>query len=326
MENIQKTFVITTGEPSGIGPDILIKLVQRRWPVRLVTISDPFLLIERAKSLNLRLNLIPYSKSYSIHLQPRRSIYIKPIQLRHPVIPGKLDKRNSKYVIEMLRKSCFGCLRGDFDGIITGPVHKGIINDCGTQFTGHTEFLASLCNIERTVMLLVSNTLKVAFLTTHVSLRDVPNLINVKSLTDTLLILHNEISSIFNIPNPIIHVCGLNPHAGEQGYFGKEEIEVISPTISALNKKGLNVHGPFPADSIFQKENLKHIDVVLAMYHDQGMPVLKNIGFFHSVNLTLGLPFIRTSVDHGTALQIAGTSEVEESSMIEALKLAIEIS
>lgn len=327
MNNRQKAFVITTGEPSGIGPDILVKLVQRKWPVKLVTFSDPDLLEERSRDLNLKLNLIPYSKkSLEYARQDKGSIYIEPIRLRTPVKPGQLKKQNSEYVIEMLQKSCLGCLKGDFLGMVTGPVHKGIINDYGVKFTGHTEFLARLCNVRKTVMLLVSKSMKVAFVTTHIPLKKVPKMINVENLTRTLLILHKKIKSIFNIHNPIIHVCGLNPHSGEQGYFGKEEVDVISPTISTLNRNGLNIHGPFPADSIFQKENIKNFDVALAMYHDQGMPVIKSSEFFHSVNMTLGLPFIRTSVDHGSALHIAGTGKAIESSMIEALKLAIKIS
>ncbi|WMY96532.1 MAG: 4-hydroxythreonine-4-phosphate dehydrogenase PdxA [Arsenophonus sp.] len=321
-KNINR-IIITPGEPSGVGPDILIQIAQHNWPVQLVVCADPDLLKSRAKLLNLELKIYPLDLNNKT--QAAKTLTVLPIKLPVPVIPGQLNKENSIYVIETLRRACDGCINGEFSGLVTGPVHKAIINDAGIPFTGHTEFLSKRSKVKKVVMMLTTKKLKIALATTHIPLKEVPNAITFKNLQETIYILHKELKSKFKIHTPNIYVCGLNPHSGEYGYIGNEEIEIIIPVIRKLRCEGLKVYGPFPADTLFQEKYLNKADVILTMYHDQGLPVLKHKSFNHAINITLGLPFIRTSVDHGTAIELAGTIKANTNSFILALKLAIKM-
>ena len=325
MKNQTKPIVITPGEPAGVGPDLLIQLAQTSWPVELVACADPDLLLARAKTLGLPLNLNEYSPSKHTDIQVPASLSILPIQLSKPATAGHLDVLNGEYVTQTLARASDGCLKGEFSALVTGPVHKGIINDAGIPFSGHTEFFAQRSHCDRVVMMLATQELRVALATTHLPLKDVSDAITQQSLNEVITILHHDLQSKFGIDNPRIYVCGLNPHAGEGGHMGTEEIETIEPALSNLRSKGINLIGPLPADTLFQPKYLDHADAVLAMYHDQGLPVLKYQGFGRAVNITLGLPFIRTSVDHGTALDLAGTGHADAGSFITALKLAIQM-
>ncbi|HHR6129617.1 TPA: 4-hydroxythreonine-4-phosphate dehydrogenase PdxA [Providencia alcalifaciens] len=324
MNKQNKPIVITPGEPAGVGPDLLIQLAQQVWPVELVACADPDLLLQRAKILNLPLTLREYDAK-----QPQTSVAgqlsIVPVSLSAPAEAGKLDVRNGEYVTETLARACDGCLNGEFSAVVTGPVHKGIINDAGIPFSGHTEFFADRSHCDRVVMMLATQELRVALATTHLPLKDVSEAITQQSLHEVIAILHHDLQTKFGIENPHIYVCGLNPHAGEGGHMGMEEIETIIPALETLRKQGITLIGPLPADTLFQPKYLTDADAVLAMYHDQGLPVLKYQGFGRAVNITLGLPFIRTSVDHGTALELAGTGQADAGSFITALKLAIQM-
>ncbi|CAG9428013.1 4-hydroxythreonine-4-phosphate dehydrogenase [Providencia alcalifaciens] len=324
MNKQNKPIIITPGEPAGVGPDLLIQLAQQAWPVELVACADPDLLIQRAKALNLPLTLREYDAK-----QPQTSVAgqlsIVPVSLSVLAEAGKLDVRNGEYVTETLARACDGCLNGEFSAIVTGPVHKGIINDAGIPFSGHTEFFADRSHCDRVVMMLATQELRVALATTHLPLKDVSEAITQQSLHEVITILHHDLQTKFGIENPHIYVCGLNPHAGEGGHMGMEEIETIIPALESLRKQGITLIGPLPADTLFQPKYLTDADAVLAMYHDQGLPVLKYQGFGRAVNITLGLPFIRTSVDHGTALELAGTGQADAGSFITALKLAIQM-
>lgn len=317
--------VITPGEPAGVGPDLVIALAQQAWPAELVVCADPALLLERAALLQLPLTLREYQPD--IHAQPQaeKTLTILPIKLYSKALPGQLDVNNGAYVVETLARACDGCLRGEFAALITGPVHKGIINDAGVPFTGHTEFFAERSHRERVVMMLATEELRVALATTHLPLLDVPAAITPQTLTEVITILNHDLRTKFGIDEPQIYVCGLNPHAGEGGHMGREEINVIIPTLESLRQQGIHLIGPLPADTLFQPKYLDHADAVLAMYHDQGLPVLKYQGFGRAVNITLGLPFIRTSVDHGTALDLAATGIADVGSFRTALNLAIKM-
>ncbi|WP_457914693.1 4-hydroxythreonine-4-phosphate dehydrogenase PdxA [Candidatus Hartigia pinicola] len=325
MKKINKPIVITPGEPAGIGPELLIHLIQDFWPVQLVACASPELLLQRAQQLNLPLILKTYTSSCINDAHYPGVLSILPIRLNAPVKVGKLNIVNSSYVINTLSRACDGCLHGEFSAIVTGPVHKGIINDAGILFSGHTEFFANRSLCRRVVMMLATVKLRVALATTHIPLKEVSDAITQQSLRDVISILHNELQTKFNIKQPNIYICGLNPHAGEGGHIGMEEITTIIPVIKFLQENGLNLIGPLPADTLFQPKYLKNADVILAMYHDQALPVLKYQGYGEAVNITLGLPFIRTSVDHGTALELAGTGHASVSSFIAALKLAIQM-
>ncbi|AMA64970.1 4-hydroxythreonine-4-phosphate dehydrogenase [Candidatus Arsenophonus lipoptenae] len=325
MKKMTNTIVLTTGEPSGIGPDLLIQLVQQDWPVQLVTIADPELLLNRANQLGLKLELIRYSSKLQNKGQSAKSLMILPVKLPEPVKLGQFSKQNSSYVIETLSKACDGCISGEFAGLVTGPIHKGIINDAGIPFTGHTEFLAKKSKVKTVVMMLVIETFRVALVTTHLPIKEVADQITFENLQQVIYILNSELQYKFRIKSPSIYICGLNPHAGEGGHIGREEIDTIIPVIKKLRNEGLQLHGPFPADTLFQCKYINKADVILAMYHDQGLPVLKYCGFNNSVNITLGLPFIRTSVDHGTAIELVGTGNANVNSLTNALKLAIRI-
>jgi 4-hydroxythreonine-4-phosphate dehydrogenase len=317
--------VITPGEPAGVGPDLVIALAQQAWPAELVVCADPALLLERAALLQLPLTLREYQPDVAAQPQAEKTLTILPIKLHSKALPGQLDVNNGAYVVETLARASDGCLRGEFAALITGPVHKGIINDAGVPFTGHTEFFAERSHRDRVVMMLATEELRVALATTHLPLLDVPAAITPQTLTEVITILDHDLRTKFGIDEPQIYVCGLNPHAGEGGHMGREEIDVIIPTLESLRQQGIHLIGPLPADTLFQPKYLEHADAVLAMYHDQGLPVLKYQGFGRAVNITLGLPFIRTSVDHGTALDLAATGIADVGSFRTALNLAIKM-
>lgn len=317
--------VITPGEPAGVGPDLVIALAQQAWPAELVVCADPALLLERAALLQLPITLREYQPDIPAQPQAEKTLTILPIKLHSKALPGQLDVNNGAYVVETLALACDGCLRGEFAALITGPVHKGIINDAGVPFTGHTEFFAERSHRDRVVMMLATEELRVALATTHLPLLDVPAAITPQTLTEVITILNHDLRTKFGIDEPQIYVCGLNPHAGEGGHMGREEIDVIIPTLESLRQQGIHLIGPLPADTLFQPKYLEHADAVLAMYHDQGLPVLKYQGFGRAVNITLGLPFIRTSVDHGTALDLAATGIADVGSFRTALNLAIKM-
>lgn len=321
-------LIITPGEPAGIGPDISIQLAQQAWDAELVVIADPDLLKQRAKQLNLPLALIECDlNQQTFTKEPHKvgTLKIIPVKLPTHVEAGKLNVNHSAYVLQTLELAADLCTQKRANAIVTGPVHKGIINEAGFAFTGHTEFFAQYCNIPLTVMLFVVDQLKVALATTHVPLANVSQTITQDLLRSTLSILNKSLQQHFHLNAPRILVCGLNPHAGEGGYLGREEIDIISPVLNALRTQNYLIEGPLPADTIFTPPYLQRADAILAMYHDQALPLVKYLGFGHAVNVTLGLPFVRTSVDHGTALDVAGTKQADAGSMIAAVKLAISL-
>lgn len=315
--------VLTPGEPAGIGPDLVVQLAQRDWPVELVVCADPDLLTGRAALLGLPLSLLPFDTTAPAHPQRSGTLTVLPVALRASVTPGKLDPRNSTYVVDTLARACDGALSGEFAALITGPVHKGVINEAGIPFTGHTEFFEDRSACEKVVMMLATEELRVALATTHLPLKAVADAITPASLNQVITILYRDLQQKFGISSPHILVCGLNPHAGESGHMGSEEIDTIIPVLETLRDRGMHLTGPLPADTLFQPKYLESADAVLAMYHDQGLPVLKYQGFGRAVNITLGLPFIRTSVDHGTALELAGQGTADVGSFTTALNLAI---
>ncbi|MBS9432362.1 MULTISPECIES: 4-hydroxythreonine-4-phosphate dehydrogenase PdxA [Photorhabdus] len=322
---INKPIVITPGEPAGVGPDLTVALAQQSWPMQLVACADPNLLLDRAKQLNLPLQLQEYSADKTPEPQAAGTLTILPVPLHAPAIAGELNQENGRYVTETLARACDGCLNGEFSALVTGPVHKGNINDAGVPFIGHTEFFADRSGCQRVVMMLATEELRVALATTHLPIVDVPKSITFDSLREVITILNHDLKTKFGLAKPCIYVCGLNPHAGEGGHMGREEIDVIIPALTSLRAEGIVLEGPLPADTLFQPKYLQHADAVLSMYHDQGLPVLKYQGFGRAVNITLGLPFIRTSVDHGTALELAGTGQADVGSFITALNLAIKM-
>jgi 4-hydroxythreonine-4-phosphate dehydrogenase len=298
-----------------------VRLAQEASDVRLVAIADPDLLEERAQRLGIGLKIDRFEPDRPADPPRPGHLTVLPVALRQPVTPGRLDTANAAYVLETLRIACDACLAGRFEALVTGPVHKGVINDAGLPFTGHTEFLAERCAAEP-VMMLAAPGLRVALATTHLPLREVSAAITGDHLRRVITILHRDLSSRFGILDPRILVCGLNPHAGEGGHLGHEEIEVIAPVLDELRAAGWRLVGPLPADTAFVPEKLADADAVLAMYHDQGLPVLKHLGFGQAVNITLGLPIIRTSVDHGTALDLAGTDRADPGSLRAAISMA----
>lgn len=316
-------LALTPGEPAGIGPDLCVMLAQKPHPqTDIVAIADPSLLQQRAARLGLPLALIPFDhQSEASPLAPGK-LRVLPVELNHEVVCGRLNPGNSAYVLETLNQATQGCLEGDFDGMVTGPVHKGVINDAGLPFTGHTEYLSALCDDAFPVMMLATPNLRVALVTTHLPLSEVCRAITQPRIQQVATTLHNDLKHYFGLDQPRILVCGLNPHAGEQGHLGREEIETIQPALAELNSQGMQLIGPLPADTIFTPIHLQQADAILAMYHDQGLPVLKHLGFGNSVNITLGLPIIRTSVDHGTALPLAGTNQANLGSLRYAVKVA----
>ncbi|WP_281559881.1 4-hydroxythreonine-4-phosphate dehydrogenase PdxA [Thalassomonas sp. RHCl1] len=320
-----KRIAITPGEPAGIGPDLVIAIAQQAWPVQVVVIASPELLLERAKQLQLPLELTPYDASAAALPQQAGTLTILPLELAAPCVPGELNPDNGHYVVESLRIASEKNISGEFDAIVTGPVHKGLINQAGIPFSGHTEYFAHQANCSDVVMMLATEGLRVALVTTHIPLAYVAKAITTERLQKVTRILHRDLIEKFGIKNPAIYACGLNPHAGEDGHLGGEEIETIIPAFEELRREGMNIIGPLPADTIFQEKYLSQADAILTMYHDQGLPVLKYKGFGASVNITLGLPFIRTSVDHGTALELAATGQADSGSFIEAMSNAIHL-
>ena len=316
-------IALTAGEPAGIGPDLCIQLAQQQQECELVVIADPDLLQRRAQQLGLDIVLEPTDLSVAASIPTVGTLRYLPIKLAATVQAGQLNSLNAEYVLRTLQSALDGCLDESFDAVVTGPVHKGIINEAEVSFTGHTEFFADGSNTEQVVMMLATPSLRVALVTTHLPLIEISAAITQQTLTEVIEITHRAIQQQFGIEQPRIAVCGLNPHAGEDGHLGREEIDVISPVIERLKQKGLQLTGPWPADTIFVKDKLTEFDVVLAMYHDQGLPVLKHQGFGQAVNVTLGLPFIRTSVDHGTALDLAGTGKAKVTSLQAAIEMAI---
>jgi 4-hydroxythreonine-4-phosphate dehydrogenase len=315
-------IAVTAGEPAGIGPDLCVMLARMSLPGRVVIIADRELLAERAAQLGVEFAATEFDEHALSHPQPL-SVYHVP--LATPVKAGELDRANSGYVLQTLRIAADGCMRGTFAAMVTAPVNKAVINDAGVAFTGHTEFLAEHTATPRVVMMLVGGGMRVALATTHLALRDVPAAITRVNLVETLAILCDELKRRFGIERPRVLVAGLNPHAGESGHLGREEIEIIGPALEALRAAGRDVIGPLPADTLFNPDRLAEADAVLAMYHDQGLPVLKHASFGAGVNVTLGLPIIRTSVDHGTALDIAGTGRADAGSLIAAIELAADL-
>ena len=321
-----KRIAITPGEPAGIGPDLVITIAQKYWPVELVVVASKALLIERAELLKLPLTIIDYDVEKKVTAQKAGTITLLDVPLTEPCIAGTLNTSNGNYVVETLRIASEKNMNGEFDAVVTGPVHKGLINKSGIAFSGHTEYFANQANCSDVVMMLATEGLRVALVTTHIPLAYVSKAMTFERLQKVTRILHQDLKDKFAIKSPRIYACGINPHAGEDGHLGREEIEVMNPAFAELREEGIDIIGPLPADTIFQEKYLDDADAILAMYHDQGLPVLKYKGFGASVNITLGLPFIRTSVDHGTAIELAGTGTADSGSMIKALKSAIDLS
>jgi len=319
-------IAVTAGEPAGIGPDILLAVARQEWQAELVAIADPELLRERADCLGLAIVLETLDLASPPRAHRAGTLTVLPVQLAAACRPGQLDTRNAAYVLETLQQAVDGCQRGEFGAMVTAPVQKSVINDAGIPFTGHTEFLASATKTARVVMMLATPDLRVALATTHLPLADVPTAITRQLLRETLTILQRDLVSRFGLANPRIAVLGLNPHAGEGGHLGREEIDTIIPTLEELRAGGMTLLGPLPADTAFNPKVLEQCDAVFAMYHDQGLPVLKYAGFGKAVNITLGLPLIRTSVDHGTALDLAGSGRADPGSLEQALCQAISMS
>jgi 4-hydroxythreonine-4-phosphate dehydrogenase len=318
-------LVITSGEPAGIGPDICLAIAAREWPCDLVVAGDIELLRERAQQLRLSIRLLPYVTSTIVPIHQPGTLRVLHVPTAVRVRPGTLDPANARYVLNLLDAAAQGCLSGEFDAMVTAPVQKSVINDAGVPFSGHTEYLAERTGGSHPVMMLATDTLRVALATTHLPLQDVSGAITSDLLTRVIRIIDHDLRKRFGIATPRILVCGLNPHAGEAGHLGREEIEVISPTLKRLRQEGLQLVGPAPADTAFTPHMLQQADAVLAMFHDQGLPVIKFAGFGDVVNITLGLPIVRTSVDHGTALSLAGTGEADASSLGKSIQVAMQM-
>lgn len=320
-----KPLLITAGEPAGIGVDLCLQLAHLGLTFPFVVLADPTLLTQRALKLNLDVELDYYELGDEWTATAQGHLKVWPIALRDRVITGQLNVANSDYVLEMLERATYACLDGLAAGMVTAPVQKSVINEAGIAFSGHTEFLQALCGVEKVVMMLACPDLRVALVTTHLPLRAVADAITADTLSQVARILHHDLIHKFGISKPRILVTGLNPHAGENGYLGREEIEIINPTLQQLRNEGVDVSDALPADTLFTAQNLAACDAVLAMYHDQGLPVLKAKSFGEAVNITLGLPIIRTSVDHGTALSLAGIGKADAGSLVAALQMAAQM-
>jgi 4-hydroxythreonine-4-phosphate dehydrogenase len=315
------TLAVTAGEPAGIGPDLCVQIAQQDLPCKLIVIADREMLQERARLLQLPLKIMNYSSMVEVE-HKNSSLQVLHIPLAETAVPGKLDPANARYVLNTLDRAVEGCIKGQFDAMVTAPVHKGVINDGGIAFTGHTEYLAQFTN-SKVVMMLVGGGMRVTLATTHLPLKDVAAAITREILEQKLYVIQHDLITRFAIPRPRIAVAGLNPHAGESGYLGREEIDTIIPTLDKLRARGMDLIGPLPADTLFNPSKLKDYDCIFAMYHDQGLPVLKHASFGAGVNVTLGLPIIRTSVDHGTALDLAGTAQADPGSFLAAIDMAV---
>ncbi len=322
--NRPNVLAVTSGEPAGIGPDLCLHLAQHDQSRSLVVFADRDLLRQRAAQLGLDVTLHDYTAQQPSFLPPGH-LRVLHLPIAQPARPGVLNPANSPYVLELLRRAARGCQSGEFAGMVTAPIHKGTINDAGTPFTGHTEFLAELTGTAQVVMMLAGGGMRVALATTHLALREVPDAITAALLESVLNIIHRDLVRRFGIADPRILVAGLNPHAGEGGYLGREEIDIMIPLLDRLRAQGINVSAPLPADTLFVPHRLAQCDCVLAMYHDQGLPVLKHASFGQGVNVTLGLPIIRTSVDHGTALELAGSGKADAGSLFEAIRVAADM-
>ncbi|WP_371318610.1 4-hydroxythreonine-4-phosphate dehydrogenase PdxA [Vibrio fluvialis] len=321
-----KRIVVTAGEPAGIGPDLVLALSTEDWTHQLVVCADKQMLAQRAETLGIQVTLLDYDASAEPKPQQAGTLVVDHVPATTQVVAGQLDESNGHYVLKTLERAAAGCMNDEFDAIVTGPVHKGVINRAGVAFSGHTEFFAEQSNTPLVVMMLATEGLRVALVTTHIPLAYVSKAVTSERLEKIIHILHKDLVEKFAIEAPTIYVCGLNPHAGEDGVLGHEEIDTITPTLDKLRQQdGMQLIGPLPADTIFNDKYLQQADAVLGMYHDQVLPVLKYKGFGRSVNITLGLPFIRTSVDHGTALDLAGTGQADVGSFRTALAQAIEL-
>ncbi|KUJ71799.1 4-hydroxythreonine-4-phosphate dehydrogenase PdxA [Thiomicrospira sp. WB1] len=327
MSDACPRLIVTSGEPAGIGPEQVVKLAQKARPYEWVALGDAQLFSQTARRMNLPLELSDYDPAQPPRPHRAGTLVCLHEPLKTDVTPGTLAVENGAYVLSMLTRATDGCLNDEFDAMVTGPIHKGIINQGGQPFTGHTEFLAERAGVAQVVMMLATPGLRVPLVTTHLPLREVADAITPKRLENVLTILEQSLRVDFGLTAPNIYVMGLNPHAGEDGHLGREEIDVIHPVLNRLRQQaGMQLTGPLPADTIFHPHNLKKADAFLAMYHDQGLPVLKYVGFGNAVNVTLGLPFVRTSVDHGTALDLAGSGQADINSFEYALQVAGEMS
>lgn len=327
MVHVLPRIVLTAGEPAGIGLDICVKLAHIALPAHIVVIADRAALLTRAMQMGVAITLLDAANAdeiYPLHAG-NGSLVIHHVPCEAGVVPGQLNPKNSPYVLRLLDIALSGCQSGQFDAMVTAPVHKGVINDAGIAFSGHTEYLAEKTNTAQVVMMLVGGGMRVALATTHLALNKVSAAITKTSLSQTIRILHADLVHKFGIAQPRIYVAGLNPHAGEGGYLGHEEIDTINPVLENLRAEGMDLVGALPADTMFSQNNLSLADAFLAMYHDQGLPVLKHASFGEGVNITLGLPIIRTSVDHGTALDLASTGKAEIGSLLSATHLAIDL-
>jgi len=319
-------LVLTSGEPAGVGPELCAQIAAARdFDCELVCLGDPQLLAERARDAGVELRLDSFDPAAPPRPHRRGRLSVAPLALALPSVPGRLEIANGHYVLAQIDRALRDVMAGRFDAMVTAPVQKSVINDAGIPFTGHTEHLAQHCGAARPVMLLVAGRMRVALATTHLALRDVGAAITPTLLEETLRIIDHDLRRFWGLARPRIAVCGLNPHAGEAGHLGDEEIRVIGPAITAARAAGIDATGPVPADTVFVPRELARHDVVLAMYHDQGLPVLKHAGFGRAVNVTLGLPILRTSVDHGTALDLAGSGRADAGSLEAALELALEL-
>lgn len=320
-------LILTCGEPAGIGPDLCIDIAGRAWPCELIVAGDIEVLQARAQQLRKPLAFLPYKPNDARSEHRAGTLRVLHVPVASTVRPGQLDRANARHVLQLLDRAIDGCVAGEFAAMVTAPVQKSVINDAGigSKFSGHTEYLAERTGGAHPVMMLASGSLRVALATTHLPLKDVSAAITGELLQKVLRILDHDLRTRFAIPAPRIIVCGLNPHAGESGHLGREEIEVIAPALDALRRTGMQLIGPAPADTAFTKQMLQQADAVLAMFHDQGLPVIKYAGFESAVNVTLGLPIIRTSVDHGTALSLAGTGAAESGSLATAIEVALQL-
>lgn len=321
-----RRIIVTAGEPAGIGPDLVLSLAQHDWAHQIIVCADKHLLAERAVELKMDIEILEFDASQPPAKQKAGLLLVEHIALAEPVVAGELNPANGHYVLNTLERAATGCMRGEFDAVVTGPVHKGIINRAGVAFSGHTEFFAEKSDTPLVVMMLATEGLRTALVTTHIPLAYVSKAVTEERLESIIRILHQDLVTKFAIDKPKIYVCGLNPHAGEDGCLGTEEIDTIIPTMEKLrNEDDMQLIGPLPADTIFNDKYLNDADAVLGMYHDQVLPVLKYKGFGRSVNITLGLPFIRTSVDHGTAIDLAGKGVADTGSLRTALQYAIDL-
>lgn len=324
MSEFIPRIAVSPGEPAGIGPDLCILLAENEFDCQIICYCDPLLLQTRAAALGRPMEMREVNFNSPAQQTESGVLHYVPINSLYTSKSGQLNTANAGYVLDVLTQATLACQQNLCDALVTGPIHKGIINQAGVEFSGHTEYLGELCHATP-LMMLASPTMRVALLTTHIPLLEVPAQITTQRLHSVLNILHRDLKAQFGIDQPRIMVCGLNPHAGEGGHMGREEVEIIEPALQQLREQGMTLIGPLPADTVFTPKQLDRCDVVLAMYHDQGLPALKQTGFGQAVNITLGLPIIRTSVDHGTALDLAGTRQIDTGSMQVAIELAAEL-